>query len=221
MGGLGLVPNYPHQRVCPPRRTPRGGLPFGNKGWPGSPHPDKALRRRRRARAGWLCALRFAPAQASPPDALHPRVPGPEARSGRESERPLPQPCSRTPSSPGSSRSCAPPAAAHKQSSEHTPALPSSRHSCAPWWPVVPTLAGPPIWTTCSCPFHSLTLALPEPFRAPQSEAPPVSRARRAPQLEASLTGWLLCCALQVLNRLQAAADLGQKGDEWAHQAHY
>ena len=147
MGGLGLVPNYPHQRVCPPRRTPRGGLPFCSKGRPGSPHPDKALRRRRRARAGWLCALRFAPAQASPPDALHPRVPGPEARSGRESERPLPQPCSRTPSSPGSSRSCAPPAAAHKQSSEHTPALPSARHSCAPWWPVVPTLAGPPIWT--------------------------------------------------------------------------
>ena len=84
---------------------------------------------------------------ASPPDALHPRVPGPEARSGRESERPLPQPCSRTPSSPGSSRSCAPPPAAHKQSSEHTPALPSAGHSCAPWWPVVPTLAGPPIWT--------------------------------------------------------------------------
>ena len=109
--------------------------------------------------------------------------------------------------------------AARTQSSEHTPALPSARHSCAPWWLVVATLGWP------SYLYGHLQLSASQqpdaahqsPSQPHSSEAPLVPRPPERPRL----TGWLLCGVLQVLNRLQAAADLGQEGYEWAHQAHY
>ena len=109
--------------------------------------------------------------------------------------------------------------AARTQSSEHTPALPSARHSCAPWWLVLATLGWP------SYLYGHLQLSASQqpdaahqsPSQPHSSEAPLVPRPPERPRL----TGWLLRGVLQVLNRLQAAADLGQEGYEWAHQAHY